>query len=35
MLEALRHPDDEAGLGKLKADVQELCAAFPAPGMPA
>lgn len=34
MLEALRRPDDESGLGKLKAGVQALCAAFPAPGIP-
>ena len=34
MLEALRDPDDEARLGKLKADVQALCARFPAPGIP-
>ena len=34
MLEALRNPDDEARLGKLKADVQALCARFPAPGIP-
>ena len=34
MLEALRKPDDQARLGKLKADVQALCATFPAPGIP-
>ena len=34
MLEALRNSDDEARLGKLKADVQALCARFPAPGIP-
>ena len=34
MLEALRNPDDEARLGKLKADVHALCARFPAPGIP-
>ena len=34
MLEALRKPDDEAGLGKLKGEVQALCAAFPVPGIP-
>ena len=34
MLEALRKPDDQARLGKLKSDVQELCATFPAPGLP-
>jgi len=34
MLEALRNPDDVAGLGKLKADVHALCARFPAPGIP-
>jgi glycine hydroxymethyltransferase len=34
MLEALRKPEDEARLGKLKTDVQALCAAFPAPGVP-
>ena len=34
MLEALRKPDDESRLASLKADVQALCAAFPAPGIP-
>lgn len=34
MLEALRRPDDESGLQRLKADVQALCATFPAPGIP-
>ena len=34
MLEALREPYDESALGKLKADVQALCATFPAPGIP-
>lgn len=34
MLEALRKPDDEAGLRKLKGEVQALCAAFPVPGIP-
>ena len=34
MLEALRNPDDEAGLRKLKDEVQALCAAFPVPGIP-
>lgn len=34
MLEALRKPDDEASLGKLKGEVQALCAAFPVPGIP-
>ena len=33
MLEALRKPDDEASLGKLKDEVQALCAAFPVPGI--
>ena len=33
MLEALRKPDDEAGLGRLKDEVQALCAAFPVPGI--
>ena len=34
MLEALRKPDDEASLRKLKDEVQALCAAFPVPGIP-
>ncbi len=34
MLEALRKPDDETGLRKLKDEVQALCAAFPVPGIP-
>ena len=34
MLQALRRPDDESRLAGLKADVQVLCAAFPAPGIP-
>ena len=34
MLEALRKPADESRLASLKADVQALCAAFPAPGIP-
>lgn len=34
MLEALRKPDDEASLRKLKGEVQALCAAFPVPGIP-
>ncbi|MDE0107393.1 MAG: serine hydroxymethyltransferase [Bryobacterales bacterium] len=33
MLEALRKPDDEPGLRKLKDEVQALCAAFPVPGI--
>lgn len=34
MLAALRKPDDETGLRKLKDEVQALCAAFPVPGIP-
>ncbi len=34
MVEALRSPGDEESLGRLKARVQDLCASFPAPGVP-
>ena len=34
MLEALRRSDDTQALGQLRGRVQELCSAFPAPGIP-
>ena len=33
IVSALRSPGESAGLARLKAEVQALCAAFPAPGV--
>ena len=33
MLDALRHHDDDARLGRLQADVERLCLRFPVPGI--
>ena len=34
MIEALRSPDDRHSLARLEKRVRELCARFPAPGVP-
>ncbi|MEE8421231.1 MAG: serine hydroxymethyltransferase, partial [Dehalococcoidia bacterium] len=34
IVEVLRAPDDEAVAKRVKAEVKELCDAFPAPGIP-
>ena len=33
MLDGLRHHDDEALLGRLKGEVEEVCSGFPVPGI--
>lgn len=35
MVAALRAPDDEAGLARLRAGVEVLCRGFPVPGIAA
>jgi glycine/serine hydroxymethyltransferase len=34
MLEALKHPDDAAVQSRIRGQVSELCAHFPAPSLP-
>jgi len=33
IVKALRAPDDEGGLAKMKAETEELCRSYPVPGI--